>query len=182
MAKNKKKADFEIWSSYSFDPMSPDWDEAWEDEREAGYGEEERYSRISELHDGQLDGERANLNIRLPEEILAIASIGRWDGTFMGYRELNSRNLADVLRYESDSRDAEWTVDARMELRSRQSHVDGDYDIRYRMWRPGLSDAQKGNFFRKVRNGRATQKDITRYTARLGDYVDRAYGFRLGAA
>ena len=45
----------------------------------------------------------------------------------------------------------------------------------FRMFKEGLSQEQKDNFLNKIYNGKATKKDITRYTKSLKDIAIKAF-------
>lgn len=56
-------------------------------------------------------------------------------------------------------------------------HHDGTDYVLYRMWKEGLSTEQKDNFLDKIWRGKATMKDVSRYTRRLGDVIGKIYGW-----
>ena len=129
---------------------------------------------VMETIELNLEDERTNLDIRLGENIVALADIGRWNGRVNGYKELGN-NLANIL-YSSCDGDVEWFVDG-TNVRCTESHHDGTNYITYRVWSEGLSDAQKDNFITKWLEGVAASKDITRYTKSLKPYVDKVYNW-----
>ena len=48
-----------------------------------------------DLNHDYLEDERVNLNIQLPQPIICIADLGRWNGRFSGYKEIASGNIRD---------------------------------------------------------------------------------------
>lgn len=129
-----------------------------------------------EINNEYLWDERDNLDIRLNEDIIAIADLGLWNGRRFGYKELNSNNISDCLYIDCDF--ATWYIDRYNNLCCTASHHDGTNYITYRVWKEGLSDTQKNNFLDKIYEGKATTKDITRYTKRIGDYINKVYGWK----
>lgn len=105
--------------------------------------------------------------------IIAIASIGRWDGTFRGYKEY--KNLADIMYSNCDYEKI--YVDGYNNLRKEESHHDGSNSILFRQWKSNLTEEQKENFKSKIYNGKVTSNDISRYTTRLGHLIAREYGW-----
>ena len=61
----------------------------------------------------------------------------------------------------------------------RDIHHDGTNLYTYRAWKPEISHAQRSYFMQKVAIGKATRKDITRYTQRIGDRVADVYGWKV---
>ena len=129
---------------------------------------------IMENNNFYLEDARMSLDISLNENIIALADIGRWNGSVNGYKELGN-NIANIL-YSSYDGDVEWFVDG-TNVRCTESHHDGTNYITYRVWHEGLSDTQKDNFITKWLEGVATSKDITRYTKSLKPYVDKVYSW-----
>ena len=108
-------------------------------------------------------------------EVLAIADLGLWNGRRCGYKELAS--LEEVM-YSSCDYERIY-VDSNGDLRKEESHHDGSNSILYRYWKDGLTDEQKENFLDKLYYGKATQKDITRYTRKAGLGIANAYGWTV---
>lgn len=107
--------------------------------------------------------------------VLAIADLGLWNGRRCGYKELKS--LEDIM-YSSCDYERVY-VDSNGDLRKEESHHDGSNSILYRYWKDGLTDMQRENFLDKLYNGKATQKDITRYTRKAGLGIADAYGWTV---
>ena len=116
-----------IWSNYDLNY------EDWRDDLEAEYpelSESERITMMYELNSHYLDDERMNLNIQLAQPILVIADIGRWDGRYSGYGEIQSGKISDCLYSEMDY--ATWYVDKLGDLRCDAVHHDGTNHYLYR--------------------------------------------------
>jgi hypothetical protein len=166
-----------IWSS---DINVDDWHDYLAEcrEEDPDLTDDEIYARIVEQNDDYLEDEVTNLKLGLDLFIIVIADLGLWDGRHCGYKTLPHGDICDCLQSECrDNSSIEWYVDAHDNLRCREAHHDGVNYYLYRAYKPGLSFRQKCNFERKILNGTATQKDITRYTRRLGDYVNAVYGW-----
>ena len=163
-----------IWSDINLDL------EDWRDdlkETYPDYSDDELYNVMCEINGEYLADERANLNIQLDRPILVIADLGRWNGRFSGYKEIESGNIADCLYSEMDMN--EWYVDKYCDLKCRAIHHDGTNYYLYRVYKDGVSDTQIENLKEKIYEGKATREDITRITRRLGDDIAKVYGFQV---
>ena len=163
-----------IWSNRGLDY------EDWKEELESQYPElteEERVMRMYEINDDYLEDERMNLDISLPQPILVIADIGRWDGRYSGYREIASGNIADCLYSSLDY--VTWYVDGRGDLRCTGIHHDGRNHYLYRVYKEGTTEEQRDRLKEKIYEGSAARGDITRVTRRLGDEIGRVYGWEF---
>ena len=161
-----------IWSNYHLD--LDDWrDDLLEEYPDAG--EAELYQLMQERNDSYLDDERVNLNIQQSGPILVIADLGRWNGRFSGYKEIASGNIRDCLYSDTDY--STWYVDRLGDLRCDAVHHDGTNHYLYRIYKPGVTDAQIDRLKEKIYDGVATRADITRITQRLGDDIGKVYGW-----
>ena len=133
------------------------------------------WATACEINDEYLGDEKANLNIDVGEEIIVIGDLGLWFGRRAGYRRTNKTNIADLLVPEEDY--TRFFVDRYGNMRATICHHDGVNYYLYRMWKPGVSEEQKENFLDKVAKGKATSKDITKYTQRIGDRIAEVYGW-----
>lgn len=107
--------------------------------------------------------------------VLAIADLGLWNGRRQGYKELKS--LEDVMYSSCDYEKV--YVDSNGDLRKEETHHDGSNTILYRYWKDGLTDVQRENFLDKLYNGKATQRDVTRYTRKAGLEIANAFGWTV---
>ena len=161
-----------IWSNYHLD--LDDWrDDLLAEHPDAS--EAELYQLMYEANDSYLDDERVNLNIQHSYPILVIADLGRWNGRTMGYKEITSGNIKDCLYSDTDY--STWYVDHLGDLRCDAIHHDGTNHYLYRVYKPGVTDAQIDRLKEKIYDGIATRADITRITQRLGDDIGKVYGW-----
>lgn len=169
-----------IWSNY--DLNLEDWIEDIKENHkdceidDSGWNKEMFYQEMVDYNYMYFEDERVNLNIPTGR-IIEIADIGLWDGRRMGYNLLNEHNINACLNFKSDCEYAEWWVDSHNNLRSRQTHHDGTHYILYREVKPEITSDQLDNFCWKLYRGKATSKDITKYTRALGKHVRNVYGW-----
>lgn len=146
----------------------------WE-EYSSSLTNEKIYEECYSMNETWLEDVKLELKHVSEGEIIAIADIGRWNGSCSGYKELKS--LEDVL-YSSCDYERVY-VDSNGDLRKEESHHDGSNSILYRYWKEGLTEEQKENFLNKIYNGKATSKDVTRYTRKAGIGIANAYGWTV---
>lgn len=163
-----------IWSNYDLD--LDDWQDFF-DEEYPDSTENERYEMMYEMNDEYLWDERANLNVQLGRPILVIGSLGLWNGTFSGYKEIESGNIKDCLYSDTDY--ATWYVDSLGDLRCEAVHHDGTNSYLHRVYKEDVTETQIENLKEKIYEGRATREDITRITRRIGTDVAEIYGFAV---
>ncbi len=169
-----KEENHVIWSNYGLDY------EDWRDELEAEYPhlpEEERILMMYEINDDYLTDERINLNVQLSQPILVIGDLGLWNGRHMGYKEIESGNISDCLRSDTDY--STWYVDQLGDLRCDAVHHDGTNHYLYRVYKDGVRESQIDLLKEKIYRGTATRADVTRVTRRIGDEIAKVYGFSL---
>lgn len=136
---------------------------------------EEIYEACYFMNKTWFDEEKSELKHVSEGEIIAIADLGRWNGRCSGYKELKS--LEDVL-YSSCDYERVY-VDSNGDLRKEESHHDGSNSILYRYWKEDLTEEKKENFLNKIYNGKATGKDVTRYTRKAGIGIANAFGWTV---
>lgn len=134
-----------------------------------------RYALCYELNAYYLNDERANLCVVLPNPIICIADLGRWNRRYVGYKLLESCNISDCL-CDTECDYCEWYVDRYNDLRFTGAHHDGRNHYLYRELRD-LSDRQMENFLDKLHTGTLTRRDIRRYTTNIGSHIQRVYGW-----
>ena len=138
--------------------------------------DEKLYYECYEQNRFWFEDERANLSsVDDSGELIAIADVGTWRGTFSGYKRI--KNLPDVL-YSSCDYERVY-VDSNGDLRKEESHHDGSNSILYRYFKDNLTEEQKENFMSKIYNGECTQKDITRYTRKAGVGIAKVFGWKV---
>lgn len=137
---------------------------------------EKLYDECYSMEEIWFDDERGNLaSVDEHCGLIAIAELGRWNGRFSGYKEVEK--LRDVLYTECDYERV--YVDSNGDLRKSESHHDGSNSILYRYWKEGLTEEQKENFMSKIYNGECTQRDITRYTRKAGLGIANMFGWTV---
>ena len=137
--------------------------------------EDSVYNECYFMEQTWFEDEKHELELVSEGPVLAIADLGLWDGRRCGYKELKS--LEDVM-YSSCDYERVY-VDSNGDLRKEETHHDGSNSILYRYWKNGLTDVQRENFLDKLYNGKATQKDITRYTRKAGLGIADAFGWTV---
>lgn len=137
--------------------------------------ESDLYQLMYDQNDSYLDDERVNLNIQLDGPILVIGDIERWNGRVSGYKEIQSGNIRDCLYADTDY--STWFVDRKGDLRCDAIHHDGRNHYLYRVYKPGVTEAQIERLKEKIYDGVATRADIARVTQRLGDEIGKVYGW-----
>lgn len=161
-----------IWSS---DVNIDDWRDFISKE----YGEvseDELYRLAEEMNAEYLEDERMNLDIRVSEGIVCIGDLGLWNGRRTGYKLIGD-NISKCLY--SDEECLEWYVDEYGDLRCTASHHDGTNYFLYRKWKKNISESRKEWLLDLIYEGKATKKDISSCTSRLGDEIADIYGFKI---
>ena len=170
-----------IWSNYNLN--LDDWMEGIKENLDindvdySDWDETRFYEEMVETNDMYFDDEYYNLNLPTEGRIIEIADIGLWNGRRMGYNLLNENNIRACLNFKQDCEYGEWWVDSHNNLRSKQSHHDGTHFILYREVKPEVSSDQLDSFCWKLYNGKATSRDITKYTRAIGKRVKDVYGW-----
>ena len=136
------------------------------------------YMEAYQINDDYFIDELNNLDdLSADADIIAIADLGLWNGRVTGYKELNTDRIADCLKEWSGNDYITFYVDQYKNLRSSGYHHDGSNYTLFRSWKPETSDEQRENFLYKIYQGKATSRDITRYTERIGDKIAAVYGW-----
>lgn len=132
----------------------------------------EQFLSDNECESDDLHYELESIDKKIDGTIIAIADLGLWDGRHMAFRELN--NLPDISRVFEDINTLE--VDRYNNLTLAATHHDGTNYITFREIKPDLSDWQVNQFEDKIYYGKATKRDITRYTRSIGKRFKEYYG------
>lgn len=162
-----------IWST---DINLEDWKDFFAEEHPDVTDPAAQYEIACRENQSYLGDEQANLNLEVDSEIIMLMDIQRWDGHYHAYLLLHSENLADCLKISSWGNPT-WYLDELGDLCCEDAHHDGVNHYTFRAWQHGLSQKQKDNFLDKFYWGKATRKDVTRYTRTLGSYVANVYGW-----
>ena len=161
-----------IWSNENLD--AKDWKDYIEEQQEETgetYDENKQMDMITDLNNDYLGDERMNLDIPIDGKIIAIASLGLWNGTKQGYKIYNT--LPDILYSECDS--CTWYVEGSKVLFTGHHH-DGTNHVEYRVLN-GNRDSD--NFTSKIYNGEEITKGMIQYyTKPLAPYIKNVYGWK----
>ena len=118
--------------------------------------------------------EKANLSgIKTEGEIICIGSLGLWNGRVSGYKEMNTRDVTNCLGSDDDYYSI--GIDKNDDLIAEGVHHDGTNYYLFRSFKPDLSYIQKDNFLSKIYDGKATRRDVTRYTESVGKLIKDVY-------
>jgi hypothetical protein len=170
MIKNKEKKHI-IWTD---DIDIKDYEDYFEEEYPDDDLEDyKKWELISELNSYYLEDERENLNIKLDNKILAIATLGLWNGSVQNYNIINSGNIRDILY---SSHNVEWYSDGK-DIRAIERHHDGRNYILYRE----IKDENNiDEFLNKIyNNDEITDYLLEKYTKSIAYKVHDVYGWKL---
>ena len=120
--------------------------------------------------------EQDNLSVELDEKIIAIASMGLWNGRRNGYKEL-SYNLKDIFTVWDSCDDIKLYAD-QYNVRGEGHHHDGRNYVTFRRWANDVSDENK----ERTLNALYYEKDevdklIKRFTRSIRPDVKKIYGW-----
>ena len=132
----------------------------------------EQFLLDDELWADDLSFDLKEIDKNIDGTIIAIADLGLWDGRRMAYKEI--KNLPDICSVFEDINTLE--IDRYNNLTLAAAHHDGTNYITFREIKPELSDWQVNQFEDKIYYGKATKKDITRYTRSIGKAFREYYG------
>lgn len=114
-----------------------------------------------------------DLNVDTEGEIIAIASMGLWNGRCSGYAILDKNNLKEILYCGNE--DYNHLYYDGFNVYKKASHHDGTNHIMFREVRPDV-DIKK--LCDKIYNNEPTSKaTLNRYTRSLRRYVKQIYGW-----
>lgn len=143
-----------------------------------GVDENNVWAVACEQNDEFLEDEMANLNIDVGNDIVIFAILGLWYGERYASNDLRSGKIDDCFGNTSCDY-VKWYVDELGDMRCTGTHHDGTNRYLYRAWKDGVSESTKTMLRIKWSEKRATRKDITRYTQRIGDRVADVYGWKV---
>ena len=114
-----------------------------------------------------------DLNVDTEGEIIAIASMGLWNGKSSGYKILDKNNLKEILY--CGNKDFNHLYYDGFNVYKKASHHDSTNNIMFREVRPDV-DIEK--LFDKIYNNEPISKaTLNRYTRSLRRYVKQIYGW-----
>lgn len=142
--------------------------------------EDRLYQYQTQDNETHLEDEKINLNIDLGRPILAIASIGRWNGRVAGYKLIESGNIRDCLRsYVNGQSYDTFYVTPDGEFKQDEHHHDGTNYITYRLPRAGVSEKQLENLLSDICNGKFSWQQVDKITRKIGPDIAKVYGWKL---
>ena len=126
---------------------------------------------ISDIESDFDDDYNYNLNKLIDNDIIAIASIGRWDGRVSGYKVL-SNNLHDILN--SFDCDEFKVYTDKYNVRFEGYHHDGRNSIEFRVIRDNVNI---DNLLDKIYNNEPISRSVLNYyTKSLKPYITEVFG------
>lgn len=170
---NKK---FMVWSSFFDEEELRDIIKEECEVNGIEYDENGLYYMAFEKNNEYLEDERMNLDIEVPNGIIALADIGRWNGRRNGYKEMGN-NISDCLYYDTD--DAEFWVDSHGVFHADMFHHDGVNHVQFRAWKDDVTEEQKENVWSAIYFGNLTQRTLRRYTRNIGGDIAKVYGWKV---
>lgn len=165
-----------IWSNrdIDFDQWKEDYIEyrkEFEYEEPENVSDDDVWAFIHDSLSIYLDDEMANLDRPTDGRMIAIASLGLWNGRVPGYRILG-RNANEIFRASADY--TEWYSDGH-NIRATATHHDGTNFYEFRVIR---EDRNIDNLLNAIYSGeQITRKKLNYYTRSLQPYIARAYGW-----
>lgn len=136
------------------------------------------WSNIDETDNDDLEETRMELGFDLGAPILVIGDLQLWWGNTRGCKVIESGRLSDCLYAEQDDEYVKWYIDDHMDLRCTGHHHDGTNQYTYRVFRRSAGEARREWLMDRIRAGKATQQDIDRWTAGIGDRIAQVYGWK----
>ena len=135
--------------------------------------EEEIAQEIYDRLDMNFDDETMNLDKQLDGRILAIASMGLWNGRRTGYKILGF-NLNEVLTSSIGCDEKEVYFDG-FNIKAKGYHHDGTNYVEFRELK---EDKNYDKLLNKIYdNEPISRQELNYYTKPLGKYVKEIYGF-----
>ena len=162
-----------IWSNLNIN--IDEWQDYLEEvENESGekLNDNEKYEKIANLLDEYFQDELTNLNIKTDNNIIAIASLGLWNGRKKGYKLL-SNNVNSILNgFDCDY--IEIYAD-KYNIKFKGIHHDGQNYIEFREIREGVNI---DNLLNAIYTGKEIPRQkLNYYTKSIRHYVADVYGW-----
>jgi hypothetical protein len=168
-----------IWKSYGMLDLNEieDYEKHARENLEANEVEDITEDKIQqEVYDNIdmfFEDELLNLSKKLPNNIIAIADLGLWNGRRQGYKVLGD-NLNEVVSSTIGCDEKEVYCDA-YNVRATGYHHDGRNHVLFREFR---EDRNIDNFLEKIYNNETiSSSTLNYYTKSLRPYVQEVYGF-----
>ena len=127
--------------------------------------------RVYEDIDFIYEAERMNLDKELEGRILVFGKVGRWNGSFSGYKVIGN-NLNNIL--QNFGCDDIYLYKDRYNVHGEFYHHDGTHYMTFRELREGRNIDK---FLDKIYNGEElSTREINYYTKSLNGYIKEVYG------
>lgn len=172
----KQHTIFKSYGALSLKELKSYEAEAKEILKEEGRSEEEISDydiseRVYEDINTNYEDEQMNLDKTLEGRVIAFGKVGRWNGSFSGYKVLGN-NLNEIL--QSFGCDDIYLYKDRYNVHGEFYHHDGTHYMTFREIR---EDRNIDNFLDKIYNGEElSTKEINYYTKSLSPYIKSIYG------
>ena len=138
--------------------------------------EDALYEHQADRHDIWCNDEMCNLDTEINTKIIAIASVGLWNGRHTGYKEL-SYNLSDIFRVW-DSCDYIKLSQKNGNIIGKGIHHDGTNYVTFRKWVDNVSDENKDKVLDALYDGKDNfQSLVKRYTRSIAPDIKAIYGW-----
>ena len=139
-------------------------------------GSDRFYQFVYDYYEDWIDCEKANLNVLLDENIIAIASVGLWNGRVRGYKELSNK-LSDIFSCFLSCEESMFYAE-KGNVSGKGIHHDGSNCITYRKWREKASYEMREKTLDAIR-GQSNKAEslIKRYTQSIYPDVAKVYGW-----
>lgn len=162
-------------TEYDFEQAKKDYIENCENNEPS---DDTIYQFINDSVNIWFDDEKANLDVMTSngENILAVASIGRWDGRKSGYKELGNK-LNDIFSVWESCDDIKIYVE-NGNVKGKGYHHDGINYVTFRKWASNVSDAIKEKTLNALYMGSdKASYFVKKYTKSLSQDVAKVYGW-----
>lgn len=159
-------------TKFRFDEIKSTLAEEWDEDPE-NIDNNDVWDKIYSEINWSYNDELLNLNVDTEGDIIAIASMGLWNGKCSGYKILDKNNLKEILYYGNE--DYNHLYYDGFNVYKDAIHHDGTNHIMFREVRPDV-DIEK--LFDKIYNNKPISKaTLNRYTRSLRRYVKQIYGW-----
>lgn len=168
-----------IWQDAIYENEA-DWESAyeeWKSDADNPYADMTIDEFISVEVGAYFDDEIANLSvITTTNGVIAVASVGRWNGTTTGYREF--KNVADCFYCGGNGYKKFYVEDGDFQME--ESHHDGMNCVVFREWNDGVTEDEKERLREALACGEEEVAEdlVSRYTRPLGGKIAEVYGWQ----
>lgn len=122
------------------------------------------------------DDERQNLNMAIETDILAVASLGLWNGRRMGYKMLG-KNLNNIFNVWDSCEEIKLYSDGK-DVKGIGHHHDGTNYVTFRAWKKNVSEAKKEEVLKSLYNNQSQAEALVKkYTRSIHKDIKSIYGW-----